>query len=240
MSKQVVLLAAKSKVSRDLMAAHLKTSNLVIHQADSGPAALQAVQQYRPDLVFMEMELPGKSGAECCWQLKSSPAYVKMPVVLVIPGNQVSDAETCRAAGCDLVLGKPLERNTFLEAGRSLLAAIDRREPRIPCRATVECRSGEGSFYGTIEDLSGNGMFIGTPQVLSVGDRLELKFFLPWETPRLVETEAQVAWVNAGRPRRNAALPQGVGVVFAGLASEGSHQVLAFLEESMRRVNHPE
>jgi CheY-like chemotaxis protein len=239
MSKPVVLLAAKSKVSRDLMAGHLKNSNLVLREADSGPAALEAARQHRPHLVFMEMELPEKSGVECCWQLRNTPASARTPIVLITRGSRPLDVETCRAAGCDLVLGKPLDRHAFLEAGRSLLASIDRRETRLPCRATVACRGSDGSFYGTIEDVSAHGMFIGTPQPLKVGEMLQLKFLLPWQEAGLIETAARVAWVNSANRRRKTLLPQGVGVVFARLAAAAGEQLASFLEHSRLRLNPP-
>ncbi len=240
MSKPVVLLASPSKISRDLMAGHLKNSNLVVREAETGPAALEAVRQYRPHLVIMEMELPEKSGVECCWQIRQTPASAQTPVVLIVPGSRPGDEEACRAAGCSLVLRKPLERNAFLAAGRTLLAIIDRREPRHPCRATVACRGAAGSFHGTIEDVSAHGMFIGTARPLQLGDALELKFLLPWQEARLVETAARVAWINAGNLRRKTPLPQGVGVVFTTLDAAGAEQFASFLEHSRLLHNPPD
>jgi hypothetical protein len=147
---------------------------------------------------------------------------------------------SCLAAGCDAVLYKPLDRKAFLEMGRAFLGRIERREPRILCRATIACRFGQETFFGTIEDISPHGMFVGSNQPVQNGEAVKIKFLLPWQEGRLIETEARVTWVQGARGLRKNKLPQGFGIAFLGLAVAEIEAIRDFIEHSLLRHHHLE
>ena len=139
----------------------------------------------------------------------------------------------CRAAGCDAVLAKPIDRREFIAIGRSLLALNDQREERIPCRAIVTCRLAGTVFYGTIEDISPKGMFIGCHYEVKIGEELKLKYILPVGGAESIESVVKVIWINSGRLRRKGQLPTGFGVVFEDLGMETARQITEFIERSI-------
>jgi len=224
-----VLLVDSSPFCLDQMALFLKSSRVEILRADTAAEALRQAEEHLPRLIFMAMTLPDRSGIECCWQFKQIPKLERSHIVLITPGSRREDSEACQAAKCSAVLSKPLHRRSFLHVGRELLTSIDRRESRIPCRATVACRHQEITFYGTIEDISPHGMFVGSPQPIGLGETIRMRFLLPRQEATLIDTTAAVTWLNQGKKSK---LPRGFGVEFDGLSPRATAQIADFLDSS--------
>jgi hypothetical protein len=170
--------------------------------------------------------------------MRADTELADTPIVMI--AGSAREATACKEAGCDEVLRKPLEQRSFLAAGLELLARRQRSEQRILCRATVACRNENTAFYGTIEDISMRGMYIGTHQQVQRGDLLELRFLLPEQGERIIDTTAKVTWLNNGQLRRNRALPSGFGVIFQAMPHEEQELVIEFVERSMLRQQPPE
>lgn len=239
MAQAKVLLASSTKIGLELMRRFLKDLDLWIISAEDGPTVLQLAQKFRPQLIFMDMDLAGKSGVECCWQLRSTEHARAVPIVLITTGH-TWDAEACLAAGCSEILSKPLNQSLFVSLGHKLLGSIERRESRLSCRATVHCHVKEGSFYGSIEDIGAHGMFIGSAQTFNVGERVRLRFVLPWPEAEPLATVSTVAWVNRGRYRQRSFLPEGFGVVFNDPPPHLVEHIECFIEHAFLLLNPAE
>jgi two-component system cell cycle response regulator DivK len=85
----------------------------VIEAAD-GLTGLQMVQEYRPDLVLMDVNLPDIDGLEVTSQIKSAPEYASIPVIALTANAMHGDRERCYAAGCDGYIPKPITKNELL------------------------------------------------------------------------------------------------------------------------------
>jgi CheY-like chemotaxis protein len=237
MMKAKVLLADSSEFCLELLKNFLKHSKVQLFTASDGAGALRQARTLRPDLVVLDRELPALGGLACCRAIKAEQNLAKVPVLLLLSAAQQKEREACLAAGCDAVVAKPLDRKTFLETGRIFLERIERREPRILCRATVACRFGQETCFGTIEDIGPQGMFIGSNRQVQIGETLTIKFLLPWQEGRLLETEACITWVHGSRGLRKSKLPQGFGIVFLGLSATDAEGIRTFIEHSLLR-NH--
>lgn len=236
MSKAKVLLAENSNIVLQIEKRCLRDAGVTIFTAGDGEEALRVARKVRPDLVYLALSLPGMGGAACCRALKSDPELGRIPVVMVCAAGG-EEQELCRAAGCDAVVARPVDRREFLETGLSFLLKSARGGDRMPCRATVACYTGTTVFYGTIEDISANGMFVGSPCEVAPGDVVTMKFILPWSGAVLIETGAQVAWVNGSKRQRSNHLPPGFGVLFQGLEVDAAEQIKDFLELSRLRLD---
>jgi len=235
MSKPKILLVECSTIVLQIEKRYLKDAGATIFTAASCDEALRVARKVRPDLVYLAYNLSGTDGAACCAALKLDPELAKVPVVMVCSAAG-GEAELCRSAGCDAIVAKPVERREFLETGLSFMLRKQRNGDRIPCRATVACFMGEASFYGTIEDLSANGMYVGSTWPLAPGDVIVMKFVLPWIGATLIETAAQVAWVNASKRQRNNHITPGFGVFFHELKADQAEQVSDFIELGRLRL----
>ncbi len=104
-----------------LLEAKLLAEYYEVVLAASGPEALTVVSRWAPDVILLDVMMPGMDGYEVCRRLKSSPATMHIPVVMVTA--LVDTAERVRAleAGADDFLSKPVDDATLFARLRALL-----------------------------------------------------------------------------------------------------------------------
>jgi hypothetical protein len=152
---------------------------------------------------------------------------------MVVASPRESDVAECRKAGCDAFLFKPIDRNVFLDIGRKYLPAIDRREKRVPCSATVVIRNGEGEVcHGTTKDISERGIYVEFSQQVKENDKVDISFVLPGSAPVLVEALGRVAWVNSSALTMNPSYPKGFGIEFLQITEETVRHIHEYVRAS--------
>src|SRR5690242_7384516 len=92
----------------------LQNSQVEILTARDGLEALDIIKERRPDLVFMDLQMPKMNGDACCRAIKSDRVQFATPVVMVTAKGDEEAKDSCLAAGCDGFLTKPLDRDRFL------------------------------------------------------------------------------------------------------------------------------
>ncbi len=81
----------------------------------SGLEALQAIPQVQPDLVLLDIMLPGLDGFEVCRQIKVNPATMDIPVIMVTAKKSGDDMARGEEAGADWYITKPFKSAMVLE-----------------------------------------------------------------------------------------------------------------------------
>jgi CheY-like chemotaxis protein len=97
-----------------------------VEEAVSAEAALNLLQSQRPDLILMDIQLPGMDGLTLTRQLKTDPQTTDIPIVALSAHAMSRDIELAREAGCVDYITKPITDDpfTFLERiAQSLNAA---------------------------------------------------------------------------------------------------------------------
>ncbi|HEX7027207.1 MAG TPA: PAS domain S-box protein [Gammaproteobacteria bacterium] len=87
-----------------------------------GPSALQAALEYKPDVVVLDIGLPGLDGYEVARRLRAQPLFANTPIVAVTGYGQENDRKRSREAGFDAHLTKPVDPlvlRTFISTGRA-------------------------------------------------------------------------------------------------------------------------
>jgi len=85
----------------------------VIHATDA-EAGLTLARDDQPDLILMDIQLPGMDGLEATALLKGDEATQAIPVIALTALAMKGDEERIRAAGCDGYIAKPLDYKDFL------------------------------------------------------------------------------------------------------------------------------
>lgn len=96
-------------------------------EANTGEQGVELARANTPDLVLMDIGLPGIDGAEALRQLRQSPSTAAVPVVAVTAYAMDADLERTRDAGFDGCLTKPLSVRSLPEQVRSYLAREELR-----------------------------------------------------------------------------------------------------------------
>lgn len=88
----------------------------------SGTELLSKLQQELPDLVLCDVVMPDISGYDVCQRIKSDPATLHVPVVLLTGTFEPFDRERALAAGCDAIVTKPFEARALISTVDQLLS----------------------------------------------------------------------------------------------------------------------
>jgi two-component system cell cycle response regulator len=104
-----------------LLEAKLGAEYFDVITATSGQEALDKVASDKPDIVLLDVMMPGMDGFEACRRLKSDPASAHIPVVMVTALDQLSDRVTGLEAGADDFLTKPVNDIALFARVRSLV-----------------------------------------------------------------------------------------------------------------------
>lgn len=109
-----VLVADDESVLRQLVRATLRGKPLRVLEAATGPEALAAARDERPDLVLLDVGLPGLDGYAVCRALKGDPATAGITVVMLTARAQQRDLDRGTAAGADAYITKPFSPQRLL------------------------------------------------------------------------------------------------------------------------------
>jgi putative two-component system response regulator len=104
-----------------IVAAMLKPQGYEVILAMSGQECLEKALADPPDLVLLDIIMPGMDGFEVCVELKKLPSLAQVPVVMVTALQDVSDRVKALDSGADDFLSKPVERLELIARVRSLL-----------------------------------------------------------------------------------------------------------------------
>jgi putative two-component system response regulator len=99
----------------------LRREGFEVRDAADGPAAIQECASFRPDLILLDIVMPGMDGFEVCRRIKATPETRLTPVVLITGLTGTEDRIMGINAGADDFLSKPIDLNELLARTRSLL-----------------------------------------------------------------------------------------------------------------------
>ena len=100
----------------------LQSADHTVLAATDAETALTMVRAEMPDLILMDIQLPGMDGLAATKILKEDPATRAIPIIALTALAMKGDEERIRAAGCDGYIAKPMRYKQFLEAIAEQLA----------------------------------------------------------------------------------------------------------------------
>ena len=102
----------------------LESVNHTVLSATDAEAGLALARAEHPDLILMDIQLPGMDGLEATGQLKADEATRGIPVIALTALAMKGDEERIRAAGCDGYIAKPMRYKEFLATVANQLAGV--------------------------------------------------------------------------------------------------------------------
>ena len=103
-----------------LLEAVLGSNGYEVRSASSGPEALERVREDVPDIVLLDIQMPGMNGYEVCRRLRENPATQFLPVVMVTSSDQEVRVNAIEAGADDFII-KPFNKQELLARVRSLV-----------------------------------------------------------------------------------------------------------------------
>jgi two-component system cell cycle response regulator DivK len=102
-----------------------------LRSAPNAHEALNVLATFRPSLILMDIQLPGKSGLELTRQLLADPVMQSAKIVALTGYGRKDDERNCLNAGCDGYIAKPIDTSTFSATIRSFMDEKSRTAPRL-------------------------------------------------------------------------------------------------------------
>jgi two-component system phosphate regulon response regulator PhoB len=115
-----ILIVEDHPTMREAMRLVLEGEGFVIEEASDGQHALEMVQDAPPDLVFLDMNIPGSSGADVLTSIRSSPETADVRVIIVTADGE-EGRERAIALGADEYFTKPFSPITLLQTVETVL-----------------------------------------------------------------------------------------------------------------------
>jgi len=139
-----ILIVDDESAARAALATLLRREGFEVSDASDGIAALDQCASFRPDLILLDIVMPGLSGFEVCRRIKATPETRLTPVVLITGLSATEDRIKGINAGADDFLSKPIDFNELLARTRSLLRLK---------QFTDELENAEGVLFSLAESI---------------------------------------------------------------------------------------
>jgi two-component system cell cycle response regulator len=192
--RKKILIVDDEPLNVKLLEAQLPSDQYEVFRAYNGPECVKNVIAGRPDLVLLDIMMPGMDGYEVTRKLKKDPEFQGIPIILVTALGGVNDKLKGLEAGADEFLSKPVHKVELLARIRSLILFKQLREQFV-----ARGQAGE-SFKGPRGNQAGSESPLGQQRVLIVeDDPRDVKLFqlhlrdLPVETEVAASAEAALA-----------------------------------------------
>lgn len=111
-----------------------------LHYASSGQMALDQLSNYRPDLILLDVMMPGMDGIEVCRRIKAMPQWQTVPIIMATALTQKQDMARCLAAGADDFISKPLNGIELAARVQSMLRIRDQQQRLETFNAELEAK----------------------------------------------------------------------------------------------------
>ncbi len=116
-----ILIVEDDELNRDSLRRLLLRRGYEIVLAVDGTQGVEAARAEAPDLILMDMSLPGIDGWEATRRIKDDPRTRAVPIIALTAHAMASDRDTALAAGCDDYDTKPIDLDRLLPKIRALL-----------------------------------------------------------------------------------------------------------------------
>ena len=121
-SSPLILVVDDNEAGQLLVSTVLQLEGFRVDLAGSSEEVLEGVNARQPDLILMDVQLPGQDGLTLTRQLKADPATAAIPIIALTAHAMPGDEELALAAGCIAYISKPINTRTLGDQVRDFLS----------------------------------------------------------------------------------------------------------------------
>jgi len=114
MTRRSVLVVEDHPVNQRLLGFLLESAGFTVHAAADAHDALRLLETVVPDLILMDIQLPGINGLDLARLIRADARLQQVPIIAVTAYAMKGDEEKARAAGCNGYIPKPIDVDSFI------------------------------------------------------------------------------------------------------------------------------
>ncbi|MFH1216131.1 MAG: response regulator [Pseudomonadota bacterium] len=114
MSEKKILVIEDNELNLKLVHTLLELGGFLVLEATNAEKGIMIAKQELPDLILMDIQLPGLDGLSAAKAIKSDPRTAHIPIIAVTSFAMESDEEKAQTAGCTGYISKPINTRTFV------------------------------------------------------------------------------------------------------------------------------
>jgi CheY-like chemotaxis protein len=123
----LILVVDDNEAGMFLACSVLQREGFEVDSAGSSEEVLKCLSTHKPDLILMDVQMPGQDGLALTRQLKANPSTAGIPIVALTAHAMAGDQDLAFAAGCSGYISKPINTRTFGDQVRKFLVGGDAR-----------------------------------------------------------------------------------------------------------------
>lgn len=120
---KTVLCIEDNKTNMLLVSRIVEAEGYDLLRAEDGPSALELLKEQTPDIILLDVNIPGIHGLDLARMIKDDERLMQIPLIATTANVLVGDKERCLEAGCDEYLPKPLDIRQLRQVMRQYLNA---------------------------------------------------------------------------------------------------------------------
>ncbi|MBN2370846.1 MAG: response regulator [Vicinamibacteria bacterium] len=196
-----ILVADDQPAVRAVLEEILNQSGAETWMAEDGEAVLRLIENARPDLIMLDLCMPGMDGWTVLEKLGGAPATRGIPVILETVAGDLDSYDRAKKFGVAAFISKPFRLNEVVEICRRVLEGARPFQgtiARTGVKSPVEVRMRSGTLLatGSMIQKEANGALAELPYPLALGDTVTLVFV---EGASAIKAIAEVRWVSRTR-----------------------------------------
>lgn len=119
--KKVMLIVDDSLVERTILLGYAEKMGFIIHQAENGEEGIKKADEIRPDVILMDVVMPGLNGFQATRQINRNEELKNIPVIMCTSKSDETDKLWGKRQGASAYLVKPVKLEELVSALKSVL-----------------------------------------------------------------------------------------------------------------------
>ena len=114
MQNKTILIIEDNELNMKLVRSMLQLGQYVVLEAEDAESGIQLAREALPDLILMDIQLPGMDGLSATRLIRKDPVLSGIPVVALTSYAMQGDEQKAKSAGCTGYIAKPIDTRSFL------------------------------------------------------------------------------------------------------------------------------